>query len=70
MSGLKKDLITVAEACEMLGMSATTIIRYFDNGELKGIAKSHKTNKRIRRSIWIERSGVENFFKIPEDATL
>ena len=70
MGEVKAELITVTKAREILGMSNNTIIRYFDSGLLKGIAKTVKTGKRPRRTIWIERTSVENFFNIPEDVTV
>lgn len=53
------DWITVAEACELLGVSRSTLFRLMGNGDLDGVDKYQPT----ARKLFFSRTGLEAWIR-------
>ena len=55
MSARKRDYYTMKEACELIGVSRHTLLRWFSEGKVEDVPRSRRNNYRMFRREDIER---------------
>lgn len=55
MAAAKRDFYTMQEACQLIGVSRHTLLRWFAEGKVEEVPRSHRNNYRMFRPEDVER---------------